>query len=326
MSGRYARVLAAAAAVFLFSMQVQAQDADAYPSRPIKIVVPYAAGGITDTVARLIATKLTEAWKQPVIVENRLGAGGLIGNEAVAKAPGDGYTVLVGITQIIQAPSLYKKLNYDVFTELTPLSLLTYSYNLFVLPAASPATTLKDYVALVKANPGKYNFGSFGAATSAHLHGELLNSVAGLDLAHTPYKGAAPLLNDILGNHVSSGFVDLATAHPQLASGKIKVLAITGPRRSRLLPQVATFGEQGYPGFEPVGWTGAFVPASTPKPIAAKLAAEIGRIMHLPDVLAKLDVIGAEAVGNSPEEFATVIRTDFPKWAKMIKDARVSLD
>jgi tripartite-type tricarboxylate transporter receptor subunit TctC len=326
VNARFARMLAAAVALFTLSAQVQAEEADAYPSRPIKIVVPYAAGGITDTVARLIATRLGEAWKQPVIVENRLGAGGLIGNEAVAKAPADGYTVLVGITQIIQAPSLYKKLNYDVFTELAPLSLLTYSYNLLVLPAASPANSLKDFVALVKANPGKYSFGSFGAATSAHLHGELLNSVAGLDLAHTPYKGAAPLLNDVLGNHVASGFVDLATAHPQLASGKLKVLAITGPRRSRLLPQVPTFGELGYPGFEPVGWTGAFIPAATPKPIVAKLAAEIGRIMHLPDVLAKLDAIGAEAVGNSPEEFATVIRTDFPKWAKMIKDAKASLD
>ena len=319
-------LIATVVSILALSAPLYAQDAGTYPNRPIKIIVPYAAGGITDTVARLIATKLTEAWKQPVIVENRLGAGGLIGNEAVAKAPGDGYTVLVGITQIIQAPSLYKKLNYDVFTELVPLSLLTYSYNLFVLPAANPANNLKEFVALVKANPGKYNFGSFGAATSAHLHGDLLNSTAGLDLAHTPYKGAAPLLNDMLGNHVSSGFVDLATAQPQLGSGKLKVLAITGPRRSRLLPEVATFGELGYPGFEPVGWTGAFIPASTPKPIVARLAAEIGRIMHLPDVLARLDGIGAEAVGNSPEEFAGVIRTDFPRWAKMIKDARVSLD
>lgn len=326
MTHRLTRFLVAAIALLQCSAPLQAQDASAYPSRPIKFIVPYAAGGITDTVARLIATKLTDVWKQPVIVENRLGAGGLIGNEAVAKAPGDGYTVLVGITQIIQAPSLYKKLNYDVFTELAPLSLLTYSYNLFLLPAASPANNLKDFVALVKANPGKYNFGSFGTATSAHLHGELLNAVAGLDLAHTPYKGAAPLLNDLLGNHVSSGFVDLATAQPQLASGKLKVLAISGPRRSRLLPDVATFGEQGYPGFEPVGWSAAFIPASTPKPIVAKLAAEINRIMHLPDVLARLDSIGAEAVGNSPEEFAAVIRTDFPKWAKMIRDARISLD
>ena len=326
MTRRFTRLLVAAIASLLCSAGLQAQDASTYPSRPIKFIVPYAAGGITDTVARLIATRLTDVWKQPVIVENRLGAGGLIGNEVVAKAPGDGYTVLIGITQIIQAPSLYKKLNYDVFTELTPLSLLTYSYNLFLLPAASPANNLKEFVALVKANPGKYNFGSFGTATSAHLHGELLNSVAGLDLAHTPYKGAAPLLNDLLGNHVSSGFVDLATAQPHLASGKVKVLAISGPRRSRLLPDVATFGELGYPGFEPVGWSAAFIPASTPKPVVAKLAAEINRIMHLPEVLARLDSIGAEAVGNSPEEFAAVIRTDFPKWAKMIKDAKISLD
>jgi tripartite-type tricarboxylate transporter receptor subunit TctC len=324
MTRRLTRLLVAA--LLSCSASLQAQETSVYPSRPIKFVVPYAAGGITDTVARLIATKLTDAWKQPVIVENRLGAGGLIGNEVVAKAPSDGYTVLVGITQIIQAPSLYKKLNYDDFSEHAPLSLLTYSYNLFLLPAASPANNLKEFVALVKANPGKYNFGSFGTATSAHLHGELLNSVAGLDLAHTPYKGAAPLLNDLLGNHVSSGFVDLATAQPQLGSGKVKVLAISGPRRSRLLPDVGTFGEQGYPGFEPVGWTGAFIPASTPKPIVAKLAAEIGRIMHQPDVLARLDSIGAEAVGNTPEEFAAVIRTDFPKWAKMIRDAKVSLD
>ena len=182
MTCRFARLLVAAIASLLYSAGLQAQDASAYPSRPIKFIVPYAAGGITDTVARLIATRLTDVWKQAVIVENRLGAGGLIGNEFVAKAPGDGYTVLVGITQIIQAPSLYKKLNYDVFTELAPLSLLTYSYNLFLLPAASPANNLKDFVALVKANPGKYNFGSFGTATSAHLHGELLRCFAGMAL------------------------------------------------------------------------------------------------------------------------------------------------
>lgn len=304
----------------------RADDASAYPNRPIKIIVPYPAGGITDTVARLVAGKLTEAWKQPVVVENRAGAGGIIGNQAVAKAPGDGYTMLVGITQLIQAPSLYKKLPYDVFTELTPVSLLTNSYNLFVLPAASPVGTLKDFVALAKANPGTFNFGSFGPATSSHLHGSLLNTVTGLDLSHTPYKGGAPLLNDLIGNHVMSGFIDLATSYPHVAAGKVKVLAITGPRRSRLVPQVPTFAELGYPGFEPVSFSGAFLPASTPKPIVAKMAAEVGRIMRLPDVVAKLDAIGSEAVGNTPEEFAAIMKADFPKWAKMIRDARVSLD
>ena len=326
MRGRCAGLFAAATALLMVCAQVWAEDAAGYPSRPIKIIVPYAAGGITDTVARLIAAKMNETWKQPVIVENRTGAGGNIGNEAVAKAPGDGYTLLVGITQLIQAPYLYKKLPYDVFAELTPLSLLTYSYNLFVVQAANPANNLAEFVALVKANPGKCNFGSFGVATSAHLHGELLNSVAGLDMVHTPYKGAAPLLNELLGNHVGAGFVDLATAYPQLTSGKLKVFAITGPRRARLVPQVSTFGELGYAGFEPVGWTGAFLPASTPKPIVARMAAEIGRIMHLSDVVAKLEAIGAEAAGITPEEFGAVIRADSPKWAKMIKDARASLD
>src|SRR5947209_7256116 len=230
-----AAVLASALALvsIVFAPTVSAQT---YPDRRITFIVPYPAGGATDVSARLLATKLSDAWKQPVVVENKSGAGGIIGNDFVAKAPADGYTVLIAITQIIQAPSLVSKLPYDVFRDLAPVTQVALSPIVLAVPDAQPMKSLKDLIDLAKANPGKYPYGTFGNATTSHLYGELLKKTAGIDMTHVPYRGSAPLLNDLLGNQVTAAFVDLTTAGPQLSAGKGRGLGVAGEQRKAQLP------------------------------------------------------------------------------------------
>lgn len=333
MSSKISKLLATAAfglSAALLSMpgaaQAQAGGAQAYPSRAIRFVVPYPAGGGTDTMARVIGTRLNEAWGQPVVVENRAGAAGMIGNDLVAKAPADGYTVLFGITVMIQAPSLYPSIPYDVFRDFAPVTQIALSADLFVVPADSPARTLKDFVAMAKANPKKFNYGSYGAGTSSHIHGEMLNGQAGLDLAHVAYKGAAPLMTDVLGGQISSAFVDVTSARPHLKSGKFRVLAITGGQRYKQLPDLPTFTELGYKGYEPYGWFGVFVPAGTPKEIVDKLSTEIARIIRTPEVSNRLTEMGLQPVGNTAQEFAAIMKTDAEVWAKVIKAGNIKLD
>ncbi|MGO4331028.1 tripartite tricarboxylate transporter substrate binding protein [Cupriavidus sp. 2TAF22] len=297
-----------------------------YPARPLRMVVPYPAGGGTDTVARMIGQRLTEAWGQPVVVDNKPGASGMLGNDIVAKAAPDGYTVLLGITAMIQSPSLYKRIPYDVARDFQPVSLLARSSDLFVVPNRVPASTLAEFVALAKASPGKLSYGSYGNGTSSHLHGELLKMQAGLDLAHIPYKGAAPLMSDVLGGQVDSAFVDVTSANSYLNSGKFKILAITGAQRYKSIPAVPTFAEAGFAGFEPSGWFSVFLPAKTPRDVVNKMSAEIGRIVRLPEISQKLAAMGLQPVGSSAEELASVIATDTPKWARIVQDAHIQLD
>src|SRR6218665_1678423 len=225
-----------------------------YPNQVIRIVVPYPAGGGTDTLARMMASHLQTAWNQTVIVENKPGASGAIGNDMVAKAAPDGYTVLMAITAIVQIPPLMPNLPYDVMKDLQPLAQVANTNSILVVPKASPFKDLKDFVTQVKAAPAKYNFGSYGVGTSSHIQGSLLNMQAGLDLVHVPYKGAAPLLQDLRGNQLSAAFIDMATARPHLDA--MKVLAATGSKRNPTLPEVPTFAELGYHSFEPIGWFG----------------------------------------------------------------------
>ncbi|MGH8806309.1 MAG: Bug family tripartite tricarboxylate transporter substrate binding protein [Noviherbaspirillum sp.] len=321
--------LACVAATFVLAsgaVQAQTQTAKDYPNRLIKVVVPYPAGGATDTVGRLIGTRLADAWGQPVVVENRVGASGNIGGDFVAKSPADGYTILVGITAMIQAPFLYTRMPYDAFTAFAPVSLLARSADLFVVSTSVPANTLKEFVALVKANPKKYNYGSYGNATSSHLHGEMLNAQAGLDMVHVPFKGAAPLVNDLLGGQITAAFVDVASVRGHLKSGKFKTLAVTGEQRFKILPEVPTFTELGYKSYEPYGWFGVFVPANTSKDIVNKLSTEIARIVRLPDVAQRIDDLGLQAAGTNAEEFAATMKADAPVWGKVIKDANIKLD
>ena len=294
-----------------------------YPGQPLKLVVPYPAGGATDTLARTIGQKLQEAWGQPALVENRPGAGGTIGNAFVAKAPADGYTVLIGITALIQQQSLMDKLPYDPLKDLAPVTMIARSPSMLAVPLDSPAKDLKSFIAMVKASPGKHNFGSYGAGTSSHIQGALLNMQAGIDLVHVPFQGAAPLVTNLVGGQLASAFIDSASARPHLKS--MRPLAVTGTQRMPGLPDVPTFAELGYQSFDPYGWFGVFLPAATPAPVVQKLSEEIDRILRLPEVTAKIEALGLQVGGGKPEEFQKVVRTDAAIYARIIKDANIRL-
>jgi len=318
-----------ALAALLSSAAAMAQapaGAQSYPNRALKFVVPYPAGGSTDIIGRMLAARLSEAWGQPVVVENRTGASGIIGNDFVGKSPADGYTVLIGITAMIQSAYTHAKLPYDPFKDFAPVTEIARSADLFVVAKSVPANNLKEFIALAKADPKAYSYGSYGNATSSHIHGEMFNMQAGLELAHVPYKGAAPMINDLYGGQINTAFVDVGSARSHLASGRFKVLALTGTERFKFLPDVPTFGEAGYPGFEPRGWFGVFLPASSPGDIVKKLSAEIGRIIRAPEVATRLNDMGLIAVGGTPEEFAAMIKADAPEWGKVIKGARIKIE
>lgn len=300
----------------------QAQTAP-YPNQPIKIIVPYPAGGATDILARVVGQKLQEAWNVTALVENRPGAGGTIGNNLVAKAAPDGYTVLLAITAIIQQPTLMK-LPYDPLKDFAPVAQVAKSPSMFVVPLGSPANNLKDFVTLVKANPGKYNFGTYGAGTSSHIQGSLLNLQAGLDMVHVPFQGAAPLVTNMVGGQLTSAFIDSASARVHIKS--FKPLAVTGTQRMPSLPDVPTFKELGYHSFDPYGWFGLFLPPATPPAIVNKLSEEVNRILRQPDVVARIESLGLWVGGGKPEEFGQIVKTDAALYARIIKDANIQIN
>jgi tripartite-type tricarboxylate transporter receptor subunit TctC len=313
-----AALLASIAVTAVCGSAQPATAADVYPSRRITLVIPYPAGGATDVLGRLLANKLSEAWKTTVIVENKSGGGGVVGNDFVAKAQPDGYTVLLAITQIIQAPSLVAKLPYDVFKDLAPVTQLALSTIVLVVPEQQPIKSVKELIELAKANPGK-PYGTFGNATTSHLYGELLKKTANIDMTHVPYRGSAPLTNDLLANTVTSAFQDLTTASAQIKAGKLRALAVGGEKRRKALPDVPTMGELGYPGFEIEGWLGVFVPAGTPKEIVAKLSEELARIIASPEGVAGIETLSLVPVGGSAETFEKVLRRDYERWADVVK-------
>lgn len=296
-----------------------------YPSKPIKVIVPYAPGGATDILARMVAAKLQESWGQTVVVENKPGASGVLGNDAVAKSPPDGYTVLLGITAMVQLATLMK-LPYDPAKDFIPVTQLAVSTSVLAVPAATPAKTLAEYIALLKAQPGKHGYGSFGAGTSAHIQGELFKSQTGTDLAHVPYKGSAPMVNDLLGGQLSCAFLDVGSSRGHFKSGSLRPLASTGTERLKILPDVPTFAEAGLKNFEPRGWFAYFLPAGTPAPVVSKLATELARIIHLPDVSARIEELGLLPMGNTPEQFAAVVRNESVLYAKLIKDLQIRIE
>jgi tripartite-type tricarboxylate transporter receptor subunit TctC len=317
------RLCIAAGLAALLAAPAPALAQTAYPSQQLKLVVPYPAGGATDTLARTVGQKLQEAWSQPAVVENRPGAGGTIGNGFVAKAPADGHTMLIAITALIQQPSLMEKLPYDPLKDFAPVTMIARSPSMLAVPLDSPAKDLKSFIAMVKASPGKHNFGSYGAGTSSHIQGALLNMQAGIDLVHVPFQGAAPLVTNLVGGQLASAFIDSASARPHLKS--MRPLAVTGTQRMPGLPEVPTFAELGYHSFDPYGWFGVFVPAATPAPVVHKLADEIDRILRLPEVTAKIEALGLQVGGGKPEEFQKVVRGDAAIYAKIIKDANIRL-
>jgi tripartite-type tricarboxylate transporter receptor subunit TctC len=302
-------------------------QAPAYPSRPIRLVVPFPPGGATDILARDVAQKLTEAWGQSVVVDNRPGAGGNIGSELVAKAPPDGYTLLMGTvgTHAINA-SLYAKMPYDHIRDFAPVILVAGVPNVLVVNPALPVNTVAELIAYAKANPGKLNFASSGNGTSIHLSGELFKVMAGVQMTHVPYKGSAPAVADLISGQVQLMFDNLPPSLPQIKAGKLRALAVTSSTRAPALPDVPTMAEAGLPGFEASSWFGVLAPAGTPPAIVAKLNAEIARWLATPEAKERLSKQGADAAGGSPEDFVKHIAAETTKWAKVVKDSGAKVD
>jgi tripartite-type tricarboxylate transporter receptor subunit TctC len=300
-----------------------AQAQTAYPSQPIKFIVPYPAGGTTDVLARMVAQKMQESWQQTVVVENKPGAGGTIGNNLVAKAPADGYTVLFGIVALVQQMTLMK-LPYDPIKDFAPISRVAITPAVFAASTTLPVNNLAELIKLVKANPGKYSFGTYGPGTSAHLQGELLNLQTGMDLLHIPYQGAAPLVTAMLGGQLSTAFMDAGSSRQHIP--KFKVLGVTGSERLSWLPNVPTLKEQGLNSFEPMGWVGLLLPAATPKPVVDKFSAETQRILKLPDVREKIEAMGLIPGGETSDSFAKVMKSDADIYARIIRDAKITLN
>jgi tripartite-type tricarboxylate transporter receptor subunit TctC len=301
----------------------QARSQSGFPSRPVRLVVPFPAGGATDLTARLLAGKLAELWGQPVLVDNRPGASGMIGGEQVARAAPDGQTLLVTITTHIQNPALFAKIPYDALKDFEPISQICLSYLVLAVRPEFPANDVREFAALVKAQPGKHTFGSFGTGSSSHIVGERFARSQGLEMAHVPYKGAAPLVTDLLGGQVSSSWIDVSTATPHLASGKLKPLVVTGPKRAPMLPNVPTMAERGFSGYEPLGWVGMFAPAGTPRALIEKISQDVMRVVRMPDVTARLNEQTLVPVGDTPESFATTLRQDMALWARIVSEAGV---
>jgi len=303
-----------------------AQDAP-YPSHAVKIVVPFAAGGATDITARLIGEKLAKKWGQPVVVENHAGAGGNVGSDLVAKAKPDGYTLLLGVTgsHAINT-SLMKSMPYHPLRDFEPLTLATVFPNAIVVNAKVPASTLPELIALLKANPTGYSYGSDGNGTASHLTMELLKARGGFSIVHVPYKGGAPMVNDLVGGQIQVGITGLPAVQPHVKAGTLKLIAITTATRMPASPDYPTIAEQGFPGFAAAPWAGFFAPKGTPAPIVAKLSADLVEVMQMPDVQQKMRELGSQLVPDSPAEFRKFVEDEIAKWAEAVKVSGASVD
>jgi tripartite-type tricarboxylate transporter receptor subunit TctC len=299
--------------------------AQPYPAKPIRIVVPFPAGGNADIFARAFAQKLGDAWKQTPIVDNRAGAAGIIGTQFVAKSPADGYTLLFGTTGTHTTnPAVYAKLPYDPVKDFAPVSNFADSPFLLVVHPSVPANTLQGLIALARARPGQLDYASFGAGSSAHLAGEMLRTMAGINIVHVAYKGGPPAVNDLVGGHVALMFNSMPAVLPLVKSARLRALAVAAAKRAPTLPELPTFGEAGLAGFEAGSWYGVLAPAGTPREVVTRLHGETVRMLGLPDVRQKLASEGAEAIGNTPEEFAAQIQRDIARWAKVAREAKIT--
>ena len=317
-------VLLACAA--LVSLSASAQGAANFPSRPIKIVVPFAAGGTTDLLARLLGQRLSAAWGQPVVVENRPGAGATVGADMVAKSAPDGYTLLMGATHHTIAQNVYAKVPYHFGRDFAPVTIVALVPNMVVVNANVPARTIQELFALARAQPGRLNYGSAGAGTAHHLIGEMIKLRAGIDLVHVPYKGSSPAVADLLGGQIQLMFDTVTSGLPQVKAGKTRALAVTTARRSSALPEVPTLAETVLPGFDVGTWFGILAPAATPPEIVAKLNAAMVRIINLPDVQAQLLEMGSEPVGNTPAQMGAQIKAELEAFESVVKQIKLTVE
>ncbi|WP_120967214.1 tripartite tricarboxylate transporter substrate binding protein [Comamonas sp. lk] len=298
-----------------------------YPNKPIKLVVGFAPGGSADIAARLAAEKLTMELKQPVIVENRPGAGGNIGAEMVARAAPDGYTLLMASTsQIVINPSLYKKMSFSPIKDLVPVILVQNEHNLMVVTPSVPAKTLKEFIAYVKSAPTAVTFASPGQGTPAHLAGELMNQAAGLKMLHVPYKGTSAAVSDLLAGHVTMAIDNMPALLPQVKAGRLRALGVASEHRATAAPEIPTMDEAGLAGYVVPAWKGVMAPSGTPRPIIDKLNTAMNKMLAMPDVRQRMIDLGAEPAGGTPEKFGELIKVDTSKWAAVVKSIGTSLD
>jgi tripartite-type tricarboxylate transporter receptor subunit TctC len=294
-----------------------------YPTRPVKIVVPSPPGGGTDIVARVLAQHYSKALGQPFFVENKPGAGNMIGIEFVAHSPGDGYTLLLVASTLALNSVLYKKVPYDPVRDFAPITIAATAPNVLIVNTALPVRSLAEFIALAKSKPGALSYGTPGIGTSPHLSMELLKSMAGIDLQHVPYRGTAAAVTDLIGGQIAATFANALTAKPQVDSGRVRALAVSGPKRIEALPAVPPVADAGVPGYEAMQWYGMAAPAGTPAPVIARLNAEAVKALQSDEMKEKLALDGAQPVGSTPAEFAALIRSELDKWTRVARAAEI---
>jgi tripartite-type tricarboxylate transporter receptor subunit TctC len=314
-------------ALVLCSIFVGAAGAqEAYPSRPLKFILPFPPGGGTDILGRVIAERLSASLGQPVVTENRGGAGGNVGAEAAAHSAPDGYTIVLVAPSLAISPSLYSKLNYDPVKDLAPIGLVATVPNVMITNPAVEAKNLQEFIALARSRPGAMNYGSGGAGTSNHLAGELFNIVTGAKLVHVPYKGVNLAMQGVLAGEIQLVFIGIPAALPHIKAGKLRPLALVAPQRSPALPEVPTVAEAGLKDFEVTTWYGIMTPAGTPRPIVSRLNAELVKIMHTPEVKERLAGMATDPLTSTPEEFAAYLKQEIAKWGDVVRKANLKAD
>jgi tripartite-type tricarboxylate transporter receptor subunit TctC len=306
-----------------FAQPASTGSGQAYPARPVRVIVPSQAGGGADIVARALAQKLTESWSQQVVVDNRIG---IAGAESAARATPDGYTLMLTTSALAVRESVYQKLPYNTLRDFQPVTQVVAQSNVLVATPSLPVASVKELVALARAKPGQLNYGSGGNATSNHLAGELFRILAGINVVHIPYKGVPQALTDLVAGRIQFSFSSPVSSLPQVKDGKLRLLAVTTARRAPALPEVPTIAEAGVPGYEFTGWMGVLAPAGVPRGIVVKLHHDIKRIAHLPDVKQRFAVDAADPVGSTPEEFTAYLRSEIARWTKVVKAANIRVD
>ena len=312
--------------VALVPRPAPAQTSDAWPSRPLRFILPFPPGGGTDILGRLIAERMTASLGQPVVTENRGGAGGNVGAEAAARSAPDGYTIVLVAPSLAISTSLYSKLSYDPVKDFAPISLVAKVPNVMVTHPSVPVGTLAEFIRLAKTKPGEMNFGSGGSGTSNHLAGDLFNIVAGVKLVHVPYKGVNLAMNDVLSGQIHLVVIGVPAAAPHIKAGKLRALALVAPQRAAALPEVPTVAEAGLPNFEVTTWYGILAPAGTPKTIVTRLNAELVKTMHSPDLKERLAAMATDPATSTPEEFADYIKREIAKWGEVVREAGLKAD